>query len=172
MKGHEAERHHPMWSFIFKGGKSAGKRLQARKFARIPLFQHLSKRELLTITDIVHHRTYEDKEYVFKKGQPGAAMFIVASGEVRIIDRDEDCNEVQLAVLGEGTFFGELALLDDSPRSASAVAAEATDIYAFFRNDLLKLLKADPHISSNIYRSLAIIIGDRLRKTNEQLFDK
>ena len=70
------------------------------------------------------------------------------------------------------TFFGELALLDDSPRSASAIASKTTETFAFFRTDLDRLLTAFPQIGLKVYRSLAMIIGSRLRDTNEQLLNR
>jgi len=138
----------------------------------VPLFEKLSGWELRAIADIVHQRTYEEGEFVFRKGQPGAAMFVVTSGEVNIIDHDKDDKETVIATLGENSFFGELALLDDSPRSASALAVGSTEIYAFFRTDLDRLFATAPQIGMVVYRSLAGIIGTRLKVTNEHLFDK
>jgi CRP-like cAMP-binding protein len=99
-------------------------------------------------------------------------MFIIRSGEINIVDHDEDHQENVIATLGNNSFFGELALLDDSARSASAIATTQTDIFAFFRADLDRLLDAVPHIGLKVYRALAIIIGIRLKTTNEQLFNK
>jgi len=97
-------------------------------------------------------------------------MFIVRAGQIDIMmprDNDED---LILASLGPGAFLGELALLDDSPRSASAVAPTETMALAFFRADLNKLIDTEAHIGSKILKELALIIGKRLKVTNEQLY--
>ncbi|MBU0483061.1 MAG: cyclic nucleotide-binding domain-containing protein [Proteobacteria bacterium] len=164
-------KNNPMWAFLFGQVRSCHPGVPDA-LVKVPLFDHLSKRELRIVTGIIHHRTYQEGEFVFQKGQPGAAMFIIDEGEIEIVDPDQDekCNVI--ARLGENTFFGELALLDDSPRSATAVAVKLTRIYAFFRADLDDLMNSNPHIGSHVYKSLAMIIGARLKATNEQLFNK
>jgi CRP-like cAMP-binding protein len=161
------------WSSFF--GQSAGNRQKrdTLTFLRtVPIFTSLSQRELKTISGIAHQRTYQNDEFVFRKGQPGAALFIVKSGKINIIDHDENNQAYIITTLADHTFFGELALLDDAPRSASAVAAKSTETFAFFRTDLDRLLTAFPHIGLKVYRSLAMIIGGRLKHTNEQLLHK
>ena len=152
-----------MWSSFF--GQSARKRQKYDTIlflSTVPLFSSLSKRELKTINRIAHKRTYLEEEFIFRKDQPGAAMFVVRSGKVNIVDHDENNQANILTTLGDNTFFGELALLDDSPRSASAIAAKNTETFAFFRTDLDRLLTAFPQIGLKVYRSLAMIIGSRL----------
>ena len=167
------ERKAPLWaSFLWQDDRKKEKRDFLSFLREVPIFNSLSTRELRTIYSIAHQRTYQENEFVFRKGQPGAAMFIIRSGEINIVDHDEKQQENVIATLDRNTFFGELALLDDSPRSASAIATSNTDICAFFRTDLDRLLTAAPHIGLKVYRALAIIIGIRLKNTNEQLFNK
>jgi CRP-like cAMP-binding protein len=162
-----------MWSSFFGHNARNRQKHDTLSFlGTVPLFSSLSKRELNTINSIVHQRTYQEEEFIFRKGQPGAAMFIVKSGTVNIIDHDENNQSNALTTLDAHSFFGELALLDDSPRSASAVAAKTTETFAFFRTDLDRLLTAFPQIGLKVYRSLAMIIGNRLKDTNEQLLSK
>ncbi len=78
-----------------------------------------------------------------------------------------ESNTTRLAVLETGAFFGEMALLDDTPRSANARALERTRTLALYRNDLNALVDRDAKTACQIYRSLAGMIGDRLRSTNE-----
>jgi CRP-like cAMP-binding protein len=111
-------------------------------------------------------RTYDADEPIFEEGQPGAALFLILNGKVAI----EICRETsttRLAVLERGAFFGEMALLDDSPRSANARAVERTRALALYRNDLNGLMHRHARTACQIYRSLAAMIGDRLRSTNE-----
>ncbi|MFQ6070473.1 MAG: cyclic nucleotide-binding domain-containing protein [Candidatus Aminicenantales bacterium] len=135
----------------------------------IPIFEQLSSKELQEVEKIVHQRKYKKGEAVIHKGNPGLGMYIVIKGGVEIIDEEKKPGQRTLATLGEGSFFGEVALLDESPRSASAIATEESDIVGFFRPDFLDLIKRKPKMGTKILFSLAKIIGERLRRTNELL---
>jgi len=158
-----------MWSTVFSRGEERGG--VVARLRRVPVFTGLARREIAMLAEISHRRTYEPGEYIFRKGQPGAAMFVVNRGLVRIFDNDPDGSEVELALVGEEGFFGELALLDDSARSASARAERPSELYAFFRVDLEKFLAGMPQAGLQVYRGLAHVIGERLRATNVQLLN-
>jgi CRP-like cAMP-binding protein len=111
-------------------------------------------------------RTYDTDESIFEEGQPGAALFLILDGRVAI-EIYRETSTTRLAVLERGAFFGEMALLDDTPRSANARALEPTRALALYRNDLNDLVQRDAKTACQIYRSLAGTIGDRLRLTNE-----
>lgn len=160
------------WGYIFKDKDQSREVKVTDVLKQIPLFDHLTNRELKTISSLVHHRTYQPGEYIFLKDQPGAAMFIIQRGVVNIVLPEAEGREIHLATLKAGTFVGELALLDNSPRSASAKVVEPTEALAFFRSELNKLLTTYPSIGSKIMRKLALIIGQRLKATNEQLYKK
>src|SRR5947208_246763 len=132
----------------------------------VPFFDQLSNRQLKTVSDIMFERTYDIDESIFEEGQPGAALFLILDGKIAI----EICRETsttRLAVLDRGAFFGEMALLDETPRSATASALERTRTLALYRNDLNGLVHRDAKTACQIYRSLAGMIGERLRLTNE-----
>ena len=132
----------------------------------VPFFDRLSNRQVKRVSDIMFERSYHADESIFEEGQPGAALFLILDGKIAI----EICRETsttRLAVLERGAFFGEMALLDDSPRSANARALEPTRALALYRNDLNGLRHRHPRTACQIYRSLASMIGDRLRSTNE-----
>lgn len=139
---------------------------------RIPLLKTLTNRELYRIQDIMHERSYEPGEFIFHINQPGAAIFFIQQGEVRIfipaesLEGEKEKKDIEIAVLKQGDFFGELALLDSSPRSASVMAKTQTETMAIFRGDFEELLIKDPVISSKINRQLAIMIGHRLKEAN------
>lgn len=163
---------HPLWTAIFRRGGDDQTRAMLDCLGGSPLFAALSRRELRNLATILHHRTYQDGEFVFLKGQPGAAMFLIKTGQINVIDYDKDNRATVIATLNPGDFFGELALLDDSPRSASAMAVEPTEIYAISRTDLEHLLTTSPQIGLRVYRALAVIIGTRLKNANVQLSEQ
>lgn len=132
----------------------------------VPFFNELSKWQLKAVSDIVFERNYEANELIFEEGQPGAALFLILSGRVSVeIHREK--YTANLAILEKGAFFGEMALLDETPRSACARALEPTKAIALYRNDLHRMIDSDPQTACQIYRALARIVGDRLRSTNE-----
>jgi CRP/FNR family cyclic AMP-dependent transcriptional regulator len=158
------------WGDIFSKFKSRKKITNIEVLKLCPLFQYLTNRELKKVASIVYERTYQAGEYLFEKEQPGAAMFIIKSGLIKIVVPGRGGGEAELATLEPEDFVGELALLDDTPRSASARAAEKTEALAFFREDLNEMLETYPVIASKILRELSIIIGQRLKTSNEQLY--
>lgn len=151
----------------------------------LSLFVHLTPVELQIVDGLLHERSYLEGEVIFDEGEEGQAIYIVASGEV-LISRQEQVDPsrvVQAAVgeptmfhprrrqgdtgrvaqLGPGTFFGELALLDNSPRSAQARAAASCQLIVFFRDDFVGLLDTHARIASKISRQLACHLGARMR---------
>ena len=155
-----------LWETLGRWKRSTPELDRIQFLKTMPFFDLLSNRQLKSVSDIMFERTYETDESIFEEGQPGAALFLILHGKVAI----EICRETsttRLAVLEKGAFFGEMALLDDTPRSANARALEPTRTLALYRNDLNGLVHRDAKTACQIYRSLAATIGDRLRLTNE-----
>ena len=98
-------------------------------------------------------------------------MYVVEEGQVHIKLNTLNNGPFTLAELEEGDFFGELALLDESPRSADAASQTASVLIGFFRPDLFTLLDREPQLGSKIILELARIIGIRLRNSNIEVQD-
>ena len=128
----------------------------------VALFSTLSPRELKVVSTLIHQRSALAGEVIFDEGEEGQAIYIVASGDV-LICRQGQGEAGRLAQLGPGTFFGELALLDNSPRSAQARAAGPCRLIVFFRDDFVGLLDTHARIASKISRELARHLGARMR---------
>ena len=137
--------------------------------SKVPAFANLAPRELKEVAAIVHKREYRAGEPVFYQGDPGLGMYIVQEGEVSITIMGKDSNERELAVLGDGDFFGELALLDESPRSANAVCKAECTLIGFFRPDLFELIEKKNTLGIKIVLKLAEIVAQRLRQTDKEL---
>lgn len=138
---------------------------------RVPIFSQLSKSDLRLIEKIVYLRSYHEDEIIFMEGEPGAGMYIIESGQVRIClgQNTDEANEV--VRLGPGDFFGDLALIDDSPRSASAVALSPSRLIGFFRSDLISIISRMPEMGVKIQKNLLEILALRLRKTDKNLHE-
>jgi CRP-like cAMP-binding protein len=131
--------------------------------AGIPIFEDLSKKELRAIERILHKRTYKADEVLFHEGDPGVGMYIIESGRVNITLGKE---EKLLAVLSDKEFFGEIALLSETPRTATATAVTESKILGFFQSDMMDLVETNPRMGTKVLLKLARMIGDRLRFSN------
>lgn len=156
-----------LWENIFKKTKEENNILEILK--GVPMLNNLSNNELREFERIVHRRNYKANEIIFWEGEPGVGMYIIQSGSVKIYNTLPDSGIKELAILKMGDFFGELALLDESPRSASANALEACQILGLYRPDLFDLLERRPKLGLKVMTKLAQIIGNRLRITSSKL---
>jgi len=156
-----------IWGNIFHPKRKEGS--LADVLHHIGLFSDLSAKELGILEHVVHRRTYEQGETVFVETELGAGMYVILSGRVDIVLRHKSDNPLPLADLKSGDFFGEMALLGDTHRSASAIVRERADLIGFFHPDLLELMKLHPQIGAKIAFGLARTIAERLRFTDAQL---
>jgi len=135
-------------------------RLQLLK--NVVLFKDLSMRDLAMVNSLMHERCYIADEVIFDEGEEGQGLFLVLSGRVKIV---LPANENALLLeLGPGAFFGEVALLDQSVRTAQARAIEDTQIVALFRAEFYSLLETHSAIASRISFQLARVLAARLRQ--------
>jgi len=154
-----------MWQNIFKLRQKHADETD-KILLNIPVFQDLNHHDLRTIKRILHQREYRTNEVIFSQGDVGLGMYIIVRGAVEIV-----CNPGRhiLAKLHDGDFFGELALLDESPRSATAVSKTPSTLLSFFKPELLDLINRNPKLGGKILFRLAWTIGERLKSTNEQV---
>jgi CRP/FNR family cyclic AMP-dependent transcriptional regulator len=135
-------------------------RLQLLK--NVVLFKDLSMRDLAMVSSLMHERQYLADEVIFDEGEEGQGLFLVLKGRVKIT-LPADADNV-LIELGPGAFFGEVALLDQSIRTAQARAIEDTQIVALFRAEFYSLLETHSTIASRISFQLAKVLAARLRQ--------
>jgi CRP-like cAMP-binding protein len=157
-----------IWKNFF-AGRSVREGTTEALLSKVQAFAGLSGRELKEVAAIVHIREYKAGEPVFYQGDPGLGMYIIRDGEVSIAIAEKDGGQKELALLSEGDFFGELALLDESPRSASALCKTDCSLIGFFRPDLLSLIETRTDLGIKIVLKLAEIVAERLRKTDKEL---
>ncbi len=157
-----------LWRNLFSG-KSVQEGSTEAVLSKVPAFADLTTRELRGVAAIVHKREYKAGEPVFYQGDPGLGMYIIQEGEVSIRIAEHEGEDKELAVLTEGDFFGELALLDEAPRSASAVCHTDCLLIGFFRTDLFELIEQKTDLGIKIVLKLAEILALRLRKTDKEL---
>lgn len=151
-----------LWKSIFAG--RLVKKGSAEEILRsVPAFSGLSVRELKEVAEICHYRDYRSGETVFAQGDPGLGMYIVQEGNVAILMNDREGRTRELSVLSVGDFFGEMGLIDESPRSATAICRTDCRLIGFFRPDLFELIEKDSRLGIKIVLKLAEIVAERLR---------
>ena len=158
----------PFWGRLFNRQQEKQETL-FEILQRIPIFQDFNQREFAKIEDILHHRTFAAGEAIVREGEKGVGMFIIRSGQVQILHAGEQGQPIKLATLGAGDFFGEQALLDESPRTASALTLDSCQAIGFFRPDMLELIERNPRTGLKVIMRLSQMISFRLRQTNRLL---
>jgi len=132
-----------------------------------PLFRNLDETERAQILIIGQVRTYAENETIFREGDPGDGLFIVVKGSVRISKRSVGGEEA-LAILEPHAFFGEMALIDFSPRAADAISNETSDLFFIPLKDLRALIETHHQIALKVLYALCEVLVQRLRETNER----
>src|SRR5262249_170144 len=107
--------------------------------SKLPLFQHLNYREQVEVLSLAQPRSYEAGRTIVEQGKPGSEMFIVIDGRL-VVERDG----VNIAELGPGGHFGEMALVDDAPRSATVKARTRTELLIIGQAQIHGLMRAEP----------------------------
>ena len=139
--------------------------MEQQAIKSVPLFSDLTDRELGLLAGSGSRRKFPAKNVVFQEGEPGEVLLIILSGKVKVILSGKDGQEFILAMLGPGNFFGEMAILESAPRSASVVTIEPCEFLLLSQKEVTALLMKHPTMALKILKNLS----QRLRKTNEQI---
>ena len=128
--------------------------------AHVPLFSELNRRELRTLAQATIQREYAAGTVIVQQDETGVGLYVLIQGRARVQQRVADGTVRQLGTLGSGEIFGEMALLDTFPRSASVVAEEAISALVIPIFDFRALLRGD----SNIAIKLLAVLSRRVRQ--------
>jgi CRP-like cAMP-binding protein len=123
--------------------------------AKVQLFAGLDRAVLERLAAGLRIRRFRRNEVLFHQGDPGDSLFIVMSGAVKILLPSEEGDEAILVTMRQGAFFGELALLDGAPRSATAVALEPTETLVLPRDRFRQLIDTEPATRDALLAALA-----------------
>lgn len=139
------------------------------QLGRVPFFDGLTREALLLIARVTLEESHAAGTRIFQYGDPGDKVFIVLEGKVRISREVAGMGEEALAVLGPGEVFGEMALLDESPRSADARAHERCRLLVIAKDAFDDLLFLHKDLAFEVLWNCVRILSSRLRETNEKL---
>ncbi|MBI2965540.1 MAG: Crp/Fnr family transcriptional regulator, partial [Chloroflexi bacterium] len=133
----------------------------------VPLFRGLSEGVLRELASRLRERRYRAGEAVFHQDDPGGQLYLISAGQVRITMTSADGRERDVALLNAGDYFGEMSVLDDSPRSATARVTAEVHAFVLDRAGFHAFLIANPEVAFH----LAISLAKRLRHADEMLAD-
>jgi len=127
----------------------------------ISLFKGIKRKDLLYFLENMYENRYKSGDLVFEEGDIGRALFIVYKGSIGLY-RKNNKNDIVYTVKS-GEFLGEMALLEEMPRTFSAVALEDTYVFMFYKADLENIITSKPKIAARLNYNLARILSQRLR---------
>lgn len=132
------------------------------------LFKDLTPKELEQIAAVAKQESYLAGAEIFMEGDKAHSLYVIKFGTVKIQHSGKD-DRVDVATLGTGSHFGEMAFVDKEKRSASVTVTEKAEIVQIDFENLIKVLEANPAIAVKVYRSMALFLCGRLRMTTSDL---
>ncbi len=152
----------------------------AQTLADVELFEHVSDEDRARLAEFIDVAHLSAGDTLFKTGEPGESLYVVRSGEIELFIRDTAGQKIALAIAGSGEVFGELALLDRGPRTATAVALTDCELLELDRDDLLMLFQKSPTAAlrllaamSHMTRKADELLRTRVsRNVNEEVEEK
>ena len=142
---------------------------QKNLLQNIYLFKEMSSEELDKINEISEVKTYSPGDDIFGQNEAATSLYVISFGSVKIHIKSSEGDNIEVANLGTGSHFGEMALIDGEERSATATAIEKTDIIAIDYEKVDQLLKEYPSVAVKFYKALSKFLCGRLRITTNDL---
>jgi CRP-like cAMP-binding protein len=137
----------------------------AQFLATVPLFSGLTPDQLARFADVTREKSFPKGSIIVFEQDPGDSLFVVRSGRVKVVLLGEDGREVILGILEVGEYFGELALIDEQPRSANVIAMEDSSLLVLRREDFRKRVEEAPSVAW----ALLIGLSRRLRQADSKI---
>jgi CRP-like cAMP-binding protein len=133
------------------------------------LFNDMTAEERASLARIAEPMSVPAGMPIFRAGEPATALYLIKAGSVRIAVISANGQSIDVATLGSGSHFGEMALIDGAKRSATAETLEATSMFRFDYDKVTALLDRSPATAAKLYRSLARFLSNRLRQTTTDM---
>jgi len=125
-------------------------------FDQVPLFSALSSDDLNALESYANQKSYRKNTIIISKGDESHALFVLVSGKVRIFASDEEGKEIVLNFLDQpGSYLGELALIGDTERTASAITVQDSKLLVLSKQDFIRAVKENPEIAFTLIKDLA-----------------
>jgi CRP-like cAMP-binding protein len=135
---------------------------------QVPLFKNLDNSDLEKLSMIATEQTFPAGSPIVTEGDPGDSLYLIKYGTVRLYKQGEK-EEEEVGFMGSGQHFGEMALIDSEPRSATVEAVEHTELICLSRDTFENLLTQDIALGFRVYKRFARLLSHRLRETTDEL---
>jgi len=129
---------------------------QKEFFKRVPLLAGLAEAELEALVKDFSRRQFRQGEAIIQQGDPGQVLYLIEAGQVRVYVQDETGQETSVNLCGPGDIFGELAVIDDMPRSANVVALEDAIVHSLGRDRFREHMFRSPRLALNFMKALSV----------------
>jgi len=129
------------------------------------LLPRLDEKTLRFLETVAIEKRFPKNTIIFSKGDESDSVYLVRRGRVKVLIEDEQGKEIVLSTMGPGEYFGEMAAVDGSPRSATVMTREQTELLMIHRNDFRNLLSSHPDMVFNLLK----VLVDRIRKADEKI---
>ncbi|MFB1483016.1 cyclic nucleotide-binding domain-containing protein [Corallococcus sp. RDP092CA] len=143
--------------------------MDAAVLKKVALFEGLTQGQLAKVARIARSRSHAAGDFLFREGDTGQEMFILTNGKVRISKSVPGIGEEALAILEPGQYFGEMAVIEDSPRSADAIAHSDCTVWVIERAKLDQLMFTDKDLAYVLLWTFVRTLSERLRETNDKI---
>ncbi|MFP2912130.1 Crp/Fnr family transcriptional regulator [Pyxidicoccus sp. 3LFB2] len=143
--------------------------MDAAVLKKVALFEGLTQGQLAKVAQIGHSRDYPAGAFLFREGEAGQEMFVIEKGKVRISKTVPGIGEEALAILETGQYFGEMAVIEESPRSADAIAHIGCTVWVIERSKLDQLMFTDKDLAYVLLWTFVRTLSERLRETNDKI---
>src|SRR4051812_38554678 len=141
--------------------------LTSEVLARSPLLANLPPDSLAHLGSASRRRSYRRGEVIFHQGDPGDALHFLTHGRVKVVLDAETGEEAVIAILGPGDCFGELALIDGEPRSATVMTLEPVQTVSLFRSDFMTFIRGNVQVAER----LMVALAGTIRRADESMAD-
>ncbi len=143
--------------------------LDVEALKSLPLFKDLTPAELANVVSLFFEKNYSKNSTLFVEGMTGEILYVIKKGSVNIIKKLPNNQEAVLATLNEGEFLGEMSLIDNRPRTATAKVAEESILLVMTKKAFNTMIEKYPAVALKVLLVFLRIANDRLRKANESI---
>lgn len=143
--------------------------MDAAILKKVSLFEGLTHSQLQKLALLATESSHTPSSRIFQEGDPGQAMYVIGEGKVRISKNVPGIGEEALAILESGQYFGEMALIEEGPRSADAIAHTSCKLYQIEREKLDQLMFTDKELAYVVLWTFVRTLSGRLRETNDKI---
>lgn len=141
--------------------------MEAKSLEGLAIFQDLTPDELKLVSKVAFERVYRDQATLFLENMPGEVMYIIKSGNVDLSKRTVSGEDKIFVTLQSGEFFGEMSLIDENPRSASATVRSGAELIVLSKKMFRELIAAHPAVAAKVLYNVLRVVNQRLRRMTE-----